>query len=108
MGIVLTEHTLDDTVARATRAWSPETKSKWGSHRRTAALPIHIYAEPQAQDQDEVPVIAPLPPQLVSMIKTRDWNLLVNELRAHEHEELMEGLDKGLLLHLALCFDAHS
>ncbi len=110
MGIGLTEHMptehtldLDGTVCKNYLDLEPQDARGISPQDSTIS---HICVEPQAQGQGQDKVLAIALSKLAGMIKERDWDVLVTELRAHESEELSEGVEKGLLLHLALRFDA--
>eukprot|EP00984_Skeletonema_dohrnii_P038352 scaffold41488_cov244-Skeletonema_dohrnii-CCMP3373.AAC.2 len=89
----MTEHTLDGTICKIYLEPQDEVETTAQDSNSTTCK---IHEAPK----DEV-LIAQLS-TLADMIKKRDWDLLSIELRARE--ELREG--KGLLLHLALRFDA--
>jgi len=91
----MTEHTLDGTICKIYLEPQDEVETPTQDSNSTTCK---IHEAPK----DEVP-IAQLS-TLADMIKKRDWDLLFIELRAQEELRVREG--KGLLLHLALRFDA--
>ncbi len=102
MGIFLTkhnmtEHSLDGTIYK--NFLEPQAQDEVGSSQKQKdSTTCKIRAEPQ----DEVSIA--LLSKLAGLIKKRDWDLLSIDLRARQGG--LRDEYKGILLHIALRFDA--